>query len=73
MADDETRDAGAKGNGERAAKGAAGTTSAGQGAEGASPTPSGPPLKRHGDALLDGSGSRQGVAPDPALDSAPHE
>jgi hypothetical protein len=27
------------------------------------PPPSAPPLKRHGDALLDGSGSRQGANP----------
>jgi hypothetical protein len=32
-----------------------------------------PPLKQHGDALLEGSGSRQGSPPDPARDSAPHE
>ena len=32
-----------------------------------------PPLKQHGDALLDGSGSRQGQDPDPARDAAPHE
>ncbi len=31
------------------------------------------PLQQHGDALLDGSGSRQGLAPDPARDAAPHE
>jgi hypothetical protein len=31
------------------------------------------PLKREGDALLDGSGSRQGLDPDPARDAAPHE
>ncbi len=31
------------------------------------------PLKQHGDALLDGSGSRQGSPPDPERDSAPHE
>jgi hypothetical protein len=29
-----------------------------------------PPLKQHGDALLDGSGSRQGRDPDPARDAA---
>ncbi len=33
----------------------------------------GRPLKQHGDALLDGSGSRQGRDPDPELDAAPHE
>jgi hypothetical protein len=32
-----------------------------------------PPLKQHGDALLDGSGSRQGSPPEPELDAAPHE
>ena len=32
-----------------------------------------PPLKQHGDALLEGSGSRQGSDPDPAVDAAPHE
>jgi hypothetical protein len=32
-----------------------------------------PPLKQHGDALLDGSGSRQGSPPDPERDAAPHE
>jgi hypothetical protein len=32
-----------------------------------------PPLKQHGDALLDGSGSRQGRDPDPTRDAAPHE
>jgi hypothetical protein len=32
-----------------------------------------PPLKQHGDALVDGSGSRQGRDPDPARDAAPHE
>lgn len=32
-----------------------------------------PPLKQHGDALLDGSGSRQGTAPDPDLDAAPRD
>jgi len=31
------------------------------------------PLKQHGDALLDGSGSRQGLDPDPSRDAAPHE
>ena len=31
------------------------------------------PLKQHGDALLDGSGSRQGNDPDPVRDAAPHE
>jgi hypothetical protein len=31
------------------------------------------PLKQHGDALLEGSGSRQGRSPDPARDAAPHE
>ncbi len=31
------------------------------------------PLKRHGDALLEGTGSRQGIDPDPALDAAPRE
>lgn len=33
----------------------------------------GRPLKQHGDALLDGSGSRQGSPPDPEMDAAPHE
>ena len=42
------------------------------------PTPDGAaearaPLKREGDALLDGSGSRQGVDPDPSRDATPHE
>jgi hypothetical protein len=32
-----------------------------------------PPLKQHGDALLDGSGSRQGRDPDPARDAATPE
>ena len=32
-----------------------------------------PPRKQHGDALLDGSGSRQGTDTDPARDAAPHE
>ena len=32
-----------------------------------------PPLKQHGDALIDGSGSRQGSPPDPERDAAPHE
>jgi len=32
-----------------------------------------PPLKQHGDALLDGSGSRQGSDPDPARDAAPRD
>jgi hypothetical protein len=32
-----------------------------------------PPLKQHGDALLEGSGSRQGSPPDPENDAAPHE
>jgi hypothetical protein len=40
--------------------------------ESASPV-SEPPRKQHGDALLDGSGSRQGTAPDPALDAAPRD
>jgi hypothetical protein len=31
------------------------------------------PLKQEGDALLDGSGSRQGLDPDPTRDAAPHE
>jgi hypothetical protein len=30
-------------------------------------------LKRHGDALRDGSGSRQGEHPDAARDAAPRE
>jgi hypothetical protein len=33
----------------------------------------GAPLKQHGDALLDGSGSRQGTDPDASRDAAPHE
>jgi hypothetical protein len=33
------------------------------GGRGMNPPPSAPPLKRHGDALLDGSGSRQGANP----------
>lgn len=37
---------------------------------GAVPEPS---RKQHGDALLDGSGSRQGQDVDPARDAAPHE
>lgn len=32
-----------------------------------------PPRKQEGDALLDGSGSRQGRDTDPVRDAAPHE
>lgn len=32
-----------------------------------------PPRKQHGDALIDGSGSRQGSDPDPSRDAAPRE
>jgi hypothetical protein len=47
-------------------------------AQSPAPTPDGgaearAPLKREGDALLDGSGSRQGVDPDPSRDASPHE
>ena len=37
--------------------------SADAGERGMNPPPDAPPLQRHGDALLDGSGSRQGGNP----------